>query len=207
MATGHLPFERSNINELVVAQVREQPPRPTSLNPSIPPILEAVILRCLEKDPADRFPSARDLFNHARMAYKTPTSPVPTVEPGEARTMGGRVLLVDPDQKARHRLRSMLEPLGVTVWEAQDGQEAAQRVFDIHPDLVIMEVEVPVMDGRDVLRVLKSNAKTREVPVVMLTSIDDDEEGWLLRDMGAAAFLCKPIQTDVMELLVDKFVH
>jgi CheY-like chemotaxis protein len=107
----------------------------------------------------------------------------------------------------RRHLRSLLEALGVSVLEASNGEEGMQRVYDDRPDLVIMEVQIPRMDGHDVLRAMKTNPATRELPVVVLTTVDDEEEGWSLRDMGAAAFLVKPAQHDVIELLVEKFVH
>ena len=91
-------------------------------------------------------------------------------------------------------------------WHEREAYDLVGMIFDEHPDLVILEVRVPVMDGRDVLRVLKTTQATRELPIVVLTEIDDDEEGWQLKDMGASAFLTKPAQHDMLELLVEKFV-
>jgi len=61
MITGKLPFEHEELVPLLVMQVQDPPPAPRSLNPAIPASLERVVLKLLEKDPADRFPSCREL--------------------------------------------------------------------------------------------------------------------------------------------------
>jgi CheY-like chemotaxis protein len=74
------------------------------------------------------------------------------------------------------------------------------------PDLIILDLNMPVLDGREALRILKWNPKTSQIPVVILTSVADEDEAMYAKDTGAAAYLTKPIQPDVLELLVEKYV-
>ena len=64
MFTGTLPFDHEELQPLMMMQLNKQPPPPRDHNPDIPKELEQIILRCIEKKPEDRFPSARDLASH-----------------------------------------------------------------------------------------------------------------------------------------------
>ena len=73
------------------------------------------------------------------------------------------------------------------------------------PSFILLDVVMPVLDGRDALRILKNNPRTADIPIIMLTSLDDDEEETFATQAGAAALLNKPIPENVLQVLVQKY--
>lgn len=111
----------------------------------------------------------------------------------------GRVLVVDDQAPNRLLLRDPLESRGYLVEEAVDGGQALEQVAAFRPDVVLLDVMMPVLDGYEVCRRLKANPATAPIPVIMITSLSDRRER--LEGIGAGAndFLTKPIDiTDVL---------
>ena len=186
----------------------ERPPRPRTLNKDIPMVLEDVILRCLEKEPERRYASANDLWIHAQKAVTKEihhqAGRRPPVRLGGAKR--GKALVVEDDRVTRALLRAMLENLNLVVSEAANGYEGIEAALREDPDIIILDVMMPVLDGREALRILKSNPKTASTPVIVLTGLEDAQEAVQSKEMGAAVFLNKPVQAAVLELLVEKYL-
>ena len=94
------------------------------------------------------------------------------LERSMGKTGKGEVLVVDDEASNRILVRRVLELIGYRVDEATNGAEAIAAVVRRLPDLVLLDLEMPVMNGYDVLRALKSDVRTRLIPVIMLTSHD-----------------------------------
>jgi putative two-component system response regulator len=109
-----------------------------------------------------------------------------------------RILVVDDEASNRRLLRQILTPLGYEVVEAADGVAALAQVARSIPDLILLDVMMPQRDGYDVCRELKTNPRTRLVPVVMLTGLDHRTDKIKAANLGADEFLTKPF--DVAEL-------
>ena len=109
-----------------------------------------------------------------------------------------RILVVDDEAANRGLVRRVLDPLGYEVVEASDGQEALALISAQSPDLVLLDLVMPRMDGYAVVRALKSDPKTRLIPVVMLTSQDQLTEKIRAVEYGVDDYLCKPFH--VLEL-------
>jgi cyclic di-GMP phosphodiesterase len=103
-----------------------------------------------------------------------------------------RILAVDDEAPNRRLVRSVLEPLGYRVREAGDGEEALAEIRRELPDLVLLDIQMPKTDGYAVLRALKGDPKTRLIPVVMMTSLDQLTDKLLAVDSGADDYLVKP---------------
>jgi signal transduction histidine kinase len=103
------------------------------------------------------------------------------------------VLIVDDDPTARETLVAMLEGEDYDLQLAKDGVQALQMLEQIQPDLILLDVMLPLMDGFEVCRRIRSTPQLAEVPIIMLTALDDRDS--LLRglDSGADDFLSKPI--------------
>jgi len=102
-----------------------------------------------------------------------------------------KVLLIDDDDVFRVLLRIRLEKLGYEVVEAKlpdDGIEAAKRE---QPDIVILDLYMPGMDGYEVARILRANERTRDIPIVVVTSATDDRFRKKSMDWGADAHVKK----------------
>ncbi|HLY08169.1 MAG TPA: HD domain-containing phosphohydrolase [Planctomycetota bacterium] len=109
-----------------------------------------------------------------------------------------RILVVDDEVANRGLVRRVLEPLGYEVVEAADGEEALASVALQLPDLVLLDLLMPRMDGYAVVQVLKKDPRTRLIPVVMLTSQDQLSHKLRAVEFGVDDYLTKPFH--VVEL-------
>lgn len=107
-----------------------------------------------------------------------------------------RVLIVDDLAENREILEGLLEPEGYSVETARDGQEAVERALADPPDLILMDVSMPRLDGFEACRKLKADERTHLVPLVLVTGLVARED----RIQGIAAgcddFLTKPVDTE-----------
>ena len=103
-----------------------------------------------------------------------------------------RVLLVDDYRDAREMYMEYLEFSGFEVVEAGNGMEALQRAIDSAPDIILMDLSLPVMDGWEATRRLKADKRTASIPVVALTghALAGISEG--AKKAGCDAFVTKP---------------
>ena len=109
------------------------------------------------------------------------------------------VLVIDDDPNALDLLGRTLQGAGLHVVTASDGREALNLARTLQPSAITLDVLMPGMDGWSVLRELKADPLTREIPVVMVTMTDDREHGAAL---GATDFLTKPVdRAKLVELL------
>lgn len=118
--------------------------------------------------------------------------------------MSWSVLVVDDEPLTQDLLRLMLEPAGFRVTGAEHGLEALQKVQQSKPDIMILDVMMPHMDGLTVCRKIRSNPATADLPIVMLsgkTHLNAVEEGI---EAGANRYLAKPMsRNDLIQNLRD----
>lgn len=105
-----------------------------------------------------------------------------------------RILIADDDDRIRESLRDLLASEGFEVCEARDGQEAVRLVGEWSPDLVLLDVVMPRLDGLAVLRVLKSPQNKEFLPVILLTSRADGDTRLQGLRLGADDYLTKPAE-------------
>ena len=103
-----------------------------------------------------------------------------------------KILIVDDDPRNLKLLEAMLIPLDYQVIKASSGEEALSVVEKIDVDLILLDIMMPVMDGFEVCRRLKSRETTRLIPIVMVTALDDINSKVKAIDAGADDFLIKP---------------
>ncbi len=111
-----------------------------------------------------------------------------------------RILIVDDKLQNRQLLELMLTPEGFVLLTAASGEEALAIVEQAPPDLILLDVMMPGMDGYQVVGKIKSDPATRSIPVIMLTALDDSNARMLGLNAGAEDFLTKPV--DRAELVV-----
>jgi CheY-like chemotaxis protein len=104
-----------------------------------------------------------------------------------------RILIVDDESKNRQLLEVMLQPEGYVVWSASSGAEALSLVARESPDLVVLDVMMPGMDGYQVTAKIKADLATRHIPVILLTALDDRNSRTHGLRAGAEDFLTKPV--------------
>lgn len=116
------------------------------------------------------------------------------------------ILIVDDDAGSVKILRSILKAEGEILF-ASDGTTALSMVRDHHPDLVLLDAEMPGLDGYDVCRQLKANDQTKDTAVIFVTSHGDlAHETWAL-EIGAVDFITKPINPPVVEARVRTHIR
>jgi type II secretory ATPase GspE/PulE/Tfp pilus assembly ATPase PilB-like protein len=104
------------------------------------------------------------------------------------------VLLVDDEEDLRRVMRDLLEREGFTVQEARDGVQALDEVDRHAPDIIVLDLNLPGLDGYGVLSHLRSRPATRDIPVVVLTAKGDEENEVKVFELGADDFLSKPFR-------------
>ncbi len=109
------------------------------------------------------------------------------------RGSGGTVLVVDDSPTEQHVLKNILEKAGFLVEVASDGEEGIQQAKRLKPKLILMDVVMPVLNGFQATRKLSEDAETAGIPVIMVTTKDQEtDKRWGLRQ-GAEDYLVKPV--------------
>lgn len=106
-----------------------------------------------------------------------------------------RILVVDDDPNIRELLTQEFTEAGYRISVATNGREAIAEVRRDHPDLIVLDVMMPEMNGFDVAAVLKNDPQTMDIPIVILSIVQDRERGFRL---GVDRYLTKPIDTDLL---------
>ena len=107
--------------------------------------------------------------------------------------MSWSVLIVDDEQETRELWRLLLEFAGYDIYEAVDGLDALEKVKLVQPDVILLDVMMPNMDGLEVCRRLRSQAATADLPIIMVSAkiqVEAIREGL---DAGATRYLTKPV--------------
>ncbi len=105
----------------------------------------------------------------------------------------GRILVVDDEEMQRILARTSLEQAGFIVEEAADGAQALDRFAEFAPDMVLLDVRMPILDGFETCRAIREKREGRHVPILMLTGLDDVESIETAYRLGATDFAVKPI--------------
>jgi PAS domain S-box-containing protein len=104
-----------------------------------------------------------------------------------------RVLIVDDERHNRQLLEVMLGPEGFELMTASSGEEALALVAKRQPDLILLDIMMPGLDGYQVTRQIKGDPATRNIPIIMVTAFDDRQARMLGLNAGAEDFLTKPV--------------
>lgn len=124
----------------------------------------------------------------------------------ETHVNAGRVLIVDDEAANRKLVRAALEAKGYSITEAANGNEALASIAINPPDLVLLDIQMPVCDGYEALRRLKGSNLTRLIPVVMLTGMGELCSKIRAVEVGADGYLVKPFNLAELCALVKSLV-
>jgi len=139
---------------------------------------------------------------------ETEVSPAPTVgAPTEGTTSRGIVMVVDDEEQNRQLLRDPLEAHGYTVIEVENGMRTLQKVEEQTPDVILLDLMMPKMDGFEVCRRLKRYWKSAHVPILVLTALSDRKERLMGIEAGANDFLTKPVDVQDVIMRVKNAVY
>ena len=124
--------------------------------------------------------------------------------------MRQRVLIVEDHEDNRAILRDLLTNAGYDLIEATNGEEGVALAESMRPDLIIMDVQLPVIDGYEATRRIKSNAELKAIPVIAVTSYALSGEEARAKAVGCDAYVAKPfsprqILAKIRKYLADGF--
>ncbi len=134
-------------------------------------------------------------------------SSIPGDQPESAAGKPARVLIVDDDERNRKLLGTVLRAEGYATMEAAGGREALALAQSAPPDIVLLDVMMPEMDGYEVARRLKADPATASVPIVMVTALDDRESRLRGLEAGAEEFVTKPADRTELRVRVRNLLR
>lgn len=116
------------------------------------------------------------------------------------------ILLVEDHEDNRNIYRTILEHFGFSVLLAADGEEGIRLAQDSRPDLILLDIDIPVQDGFEVARHLKANSATAPIPIVALTAHSQPEDRERARLAGFNGYLSKPVEPRKVLAEVRRFL-
>lgn len=202
MATGRPPFEGANSQETLARILTGKPEAMARFNYDVPPELDRIVLKCLEKDPEDRYQTAREIAIDLRslLREKEASGAHPAREQ-EKKAMGRiTAVIVDDEELARMVLREYINENSAdidVVAECANGFEAVKAIAESKPDLVFLDVQMPKLNGFEVLELIG-----REVAVVFVTAYD--QYAMKAFDAHAVDYLLKPYSTERFQTALER---
>jgi len=118
-----------------------------------------------------------------------------------------RILIVEDHDDTREMLKMILEMEKFTVFEALDGQEAYGSAITHCPDLILMDLSLPILDGLAATRQIRKHDGIRNTPIVFLTGRAEPERRVAAFEAGGNDFLVKPLDMDEVLRVVDRWLH
>ena len=107
-----------------------------------------------------------------------------------------RILIVDDEEPMRRLIATNLKASGYRIRTAADGNEALQLLDEHQFDLLLLDINMPRLDGVEVLRHLRQDPRTAQLPVIMLTTTDDPREVKRCYELGCGCYVTKPVEYD-----------
>ena len=115
-----------------------------------------------------------------------------------------RILIAEDDDEQRTALKLILKLSKFAVIEARDGHEAIESVRRERPDLVLMDLSLPGIDGLEATRELRRDAEFQRLPIIFVTGYDQQETIDKIKDSGGTDFISKPIEFDELKKMIDR---
>lgn len=129
------------------------------------------------------------VFGGIKRFFKRDTSPI------HEEFFGKSILTIEDDLSQRTMIQRTLEKRGFKVLMAEDGRKGLEMAQSVKPDLILLDVVMPGLNGNEVCRRLKSDGRTKDIPVLFLTSLDAPKDVIEHYDVGGEIHLTKPINS------------
>jgi len=108
------------------------------------------------------------------------------------------ILVAEDDRLTLKLYRDLLNALGYRVAEARDGNQAVQYALRDMPDLIILDMKLPLLNGDEAARLIKANPATSHIPIIAVTASVMKGQEQEMMDAGCDGYLCKPFDVDVL---------
>jgi two-component system, cell cycle response regulator DivK len=121
--------------------------------------------------------------------------------------MPAKILIVEDNTQNRLLMVDILVAHGYEVLEAHDGLEGIKMARELQPDLILLDMQMPVMDGLEAARILKADPSTRAIKILAVTSFAMKGDRERILKAGANEYMAKPIDTRQLPVLVQKLLE
>lgn len=115
-------------------------------------------------------------------------------------------LVVEDFEDSRFMMRRLLEMAGHNVIEATDGEQAVKLASQEHPDLILMDLSLPKLDGLAATRRIREERDLKDIPIVAVSAHDGTESREAALQAGCNEYVTKPIDFDQLSSLIDRFL-
>ncbi len=116
------------------------------------------------------------------------------------------ILLVEDNEDNRTVYRTILEHFGYEVIEARNGEDGIRMAREEHPDLILMDISIPIIDGWEATRILKSDEATSDIPIIALTAHALATDRAKAEEIGCDGYLAKPCEPRRVVAEVERFI-
>ena len=203
----HVLAGDSSLDELL--RVTDVPQEPASQAPAAPPSRRdrrpargaptpAAPTAAPSALPSESAPLAFDLSDLELVDEPDGSDAIP-----DGRGRGAKVLLVEDEDQLRRVMKDLLERDGYHVSEARDGIQALDEVDRYAPDIIVLDLNLPGLDGYSVLEQLRSRSATRSIPVMVLTAKGDEDNEVRVFELGADDFITKPFRARALSARLE----
>src|SRR6266850_553042 len=194
MLTGRVPFQAPTPVAVLISHMSQAMPPTRELEGKLSGHIEDALRRGLAKVAADRYPTASQFVAALTPAAWTGGAR-PDFKDSKASHRGAQsVLVVDDGTANRELIEACLTDVDCTILMAEDGPTALSTIASTSPDFVLLDVQMPGMDGYEVCKRIKANAAYRLIPVVMITALNRADDRIKALDSGADDFMSKPVE-------------
>ncbi len=116
--------------------------------------------------------------------------------------MKTRILICDDDEPISEMLKIILEEEGYEVKLMQNGKAILKKVTEYQPNLILIDLWMPGIDGKEAVKLLKKEAQTSSIPIYIISALHESEISKIAKQIGANGYLLKPFNLDELLLLV-----
>lgn len=117
-----------------------------------------------------------------------------------------KILIADDSSVATALLSRALAPLGHTIVVASDGEEAQKRLAEDHPDLLILDLVMPKVNGFQICRNVRADPDLRTLPIIVVTAMDRECDRYWGLKQGANEYLTKPFRPEAIQQIVRRYL-
>ena len=113
-----------------------------------------------------------------------------------------KVLVIEDDEYSRDALAHLLAAEGYEAQSANDGETGLAKAHEMHPDVIVLDLNLPGIDGKQVIRTIRQDGPLRDVPILIVTG-DEDRAAQSAVELGADGYLTKPVEFDDLIGAID----
>jgi CheY-like chemotaxis protein len=114
-----------------------------------------------------------------------------------------RILIAEDFEDNRVALKLMLKLAGYDPLEAEDGQQAVELTEREHPNLVLMDISLPLLDGLQATRAIRANPRFQDLPIIIVSAHDSDQSREEARQAGGTGYVTKPIEFEDLKRVIE----